>query len=115
MAAVAVLLVNSVMNVPTRHIPARAIIGLPLHTERIPFEMHSAIPVSCMAVPRLMLPAKIISKLQSMLSRACLIVQKRQIIIANAATNAIGGILLKGVTVWRDPTKIGTVGIYDNI
>lgn len=35
--------------------------------------------------------------------------------VANAATNAIGGILLKGVTVWRDPTKIGTVGIYDNI
>ena len=35
--------------------------------------------------------------------------------VANAATNAIGEILLKGVTVWRDPTKIGTVGIYDNI
>lgn len=35
--------------------------------------------------------------------------------VANVATNIIGDILLKGVTVWRDPKKIGTVGIYDNI
>ena len=35
--------------------------------------------------------------------------------VANVATNIIGDILLKGVTVWRDPEKIGTVGIYDNI
>ena len=35
--------------------------------------------------------------------------------VANIATNVIGNILLKGVTVWRDPNKIGTVGIYDNI
>lgn len=35
--------------------------------------------------------------------------------VANVATNVIGNILLKGVTVWRDPSKIGTVGIYDNI
>ena len=35
--------------------------------------------------------------------------------VANAATNAIGQILMKGVTVWRNPEKIGTVGIYDNI
>ena len=35
--------------------------------------------------------------------------------VANVATNVIGNILLKGVTVWRDPAKIGTVGIYDNI
>lgn len=35
--------------------------------------------------------------------------------VANVATNTIAEILLKGVTIWRDPTKIGTVGIYDNI
>lgn len=35
--------------------------------------------------------------------------------VANIATNTIAEILLKGVTIWRDPTKIGTVGIYDNI
>lgn len=35
--------------------------------------------------------------------------------VANAATDAIGKILLKGVTVWKDPTKIGTVGIYSNL
>ena len=35
--------------------------------------------------------------------------------VANVATNIISDILLKGVTVWRDPAKIGTVGIYDNI
>ena len=35
--------------------------------------------------------------------------------VANIATNAIANILLSGVTVWRDPEKIGTVGIYDNI
>lgn len=35
--------------------------------------------------------------------------------VANAATNVIGDILLKGVTVWRNPDKIGLVGIYDNL
>lgn len=35
--------------------------------------------------------------------------------VANVATNVIGNILMKGVTIWRDPAKIGTVGIYDNI
>lgn len=35
--------------------------------------------------------------------------------VANIATNAIANILLSGVTVWRDASKIGTVGIYDNI
>ena len=35
--------------------------------------------------------------------------------VANAATDAIGKILLKGVTVWKDPSKIGTVGIYSNL
>lgn len=35
--------------------------------------------------------------------------------VANVATNTIAEILLKGVTIWRDPNKIGTVGIYDNI
>ena len=35
--------------------------------------------------------------------------------VANAATNAIAEILLKGVTVWRNPEEIGVVGIYDNI
>ena len=35
--------------------------------------------------------------------------------VANVATSVIGNILLKGVTVWRDPNKIGTIGIYDNI
>ena len=35
--------------------------------------------------------------------------------VANAATNAIGNILMKGVTVWRNPDQIGTIGIYDNI
>lgn len=34
---------------------------------------------------------------------------------ANVATNAIANILLSGVTVWKDPEKIGTIGIYDNI
>lgn len=34
---------------------------------------------------------------------------------ANAATNTISQILMKGVTVWRNPDKIGRVGIYDNI
>lgn len=34
--------------------------------------------------------------------------------VANVATNSIGNILMKGVTVWRDPEKIGMVGIYDN-
>lgn len=34
---------------------------------------------------------------------------------ANIATNAIANILLSGVTVWRDASKIGTIGIYDNI
>lgn len=35
--------------------------------------------------------------------------------VANVATNAIANILLSGVTVWKDPDKIGTIGIYDNI
>ncbi len=35
--------------------------------------------------------------------------------VANIATNAIANILLSGVTVWKDPEKIGTIGIYDNI
>lgn len=35
--------------------------------------------------------------------------------VANAATNAIGQILMKGVTVWRNPNEIGTIGIYNNI
>lgn len=35
--------------------------------------------------------------------------------VANAATDTIANILLSGVTVWRDASKIGTVGIYDNI
>lgn len=35
--------------------------------------------------------------------------------VANAATNVIGNILLKGVTVWKNPHEIGCVGIYDNI
>ena len=34
--------------------------------------------------------------------------------VANIATKTIGDIILKGVTVWRDPSKIGTVSIYDN-
>lgn len=34
--------------------------------------------------------------------------------VANVATNSIGNILMKGVTVWRNPDHIGTVGIYDN-
>lgn len=34
--------------------------------------------------------------------------------VANVATNSIGNILMKGVTVWRNPEHIGTVGIYDN-
>ena len=46
MAAVAVLLVNSVMNVPTRQMLANAMIGFPLHADRMPFEIHWAIPVS---------------------------------------------------------------------
>jgi len=35
--------------------------------------------------------------------------------VANIATNTISDILLKGVTVWSDPTKIGMVSIYDNM
>ena len=35
--------------------------------------------------------------------------------VANIATRTIGDILMKGVTVWRDPEEIGMVGIYDNI
>jgi hypothetical protein len=35
--------------------------------------------------------------------------------VANIATNTIADILLKGVTVWSDPTKIGLVSIYDNM
>lgn len=35
--------------------------------------------------------------------------------VANVATNTIGQILLKGVTVWKNPDEIGTVGIYNNI
>ena len=34
--------------------------------------------------------------------------------VANIATNTISDILLKGVTVWKDPTKIGMVSIYEN-
>ncbi len=34
--------------------------------------------------------------------------------VANIATNTIGGILLKGVTVWKNPDEIGTISIYDN-
>lgn len=35
--------------------------------------------------------------------------------VANIATRTIGDILMKGVTVWRNPEEIGMVGIYDNI
>ena len=35
--------------------------------------------------------------------------------VANIATNTISDILLKGVTVWKNPSEIGTVSIYDNI
>lgn len=34
--------------------------------------------------------------------------------VANIATNTIGDILLKGVTVWKNPNEIGMVSIYDN-
>lgn len=34
--------------------------------------------------------------------------------VANIATNTIGDILLKGVTVWKNPSEIGMVSIYDN-
>lgn len=34
--------------------------------------------------------------------------------IAGNAVNIIGQILMKGVTVWRNPEKIGQVSIYDN-
>ncbi len=35
--------------------------------------------------------------------------------VANDATNTIHDILMKGVTVWRNPNEIGSVSIYDNI
>ena len=35
--------------------------------------------------------------------------------VANVAVRAIGKILTDGVTVWRNPDEIGTIGIYDNI
>lgn len=35
--------------------------------------------------------------------------------VANIAIRTIGDILMKGVTVWRNPEEIGMVGIYDNI
>ena len=35
--------------------------------------------------------------------------------IAGNAVNIIGDILLKGVTIWRNPDEIGKVSIYDNI
>lgn len=35
--------------------------------------------------------------------------------VANTATNTIGQILMKGVTVWKNPDEIGMIGIYDNI
>lgn len=35
--------------------------------------------------------------------------------LANKAVSVISDILLKGVTVWKNPEEIGTVGIYDNI
>ena len=35
--------------------------------------------------------------------------------IAGNAVNVIGDILLKGVTIWRNPDEIGKVSIYDNI
>lgn len=35
--------------------------------------------------------------------------------VANTATNTIGQILLKGVTIWQNPDEIGMIGIYDNI
>ena len=34
--------------------------------------------------------------------------------VANIATKTIGDILLKGVTVWKNPNEIGMVSIYDN-
>ena len=34
--------------------------------------------------------------------------------LAGNAVNVIGDILMKGVTVWNDPEKIGKVGLYDN-
>lgn len=35
--------------------------------------------------------------------------------LAGNAVNIIGDILLKGVTVWRNPNEIGKVSIYDNV
>lgn len=35
--------------------------------------------------------------------------------VANVATRAIGRILTDGVTIWRNPDEIGTIGIYNNI
>lgn len=35
--------------------------------------------------------------------------------VANIATRTISDILMKGVTVWRNPEEIGMIGIYDNI
>lgn len=35
--------------------------------------------------------------------------------LAGNAVNIIGEILLKGVTVWRNPNEIGKVSIYDNV
>lgn len=70
MAAVAVLLVNSVKKVAAKQIPAKANIGLLPQTDRIPSAILEAIPVYSIALPKLMEPAKTISNPQSMLSRA---------------------------------------------
>ena len=35
--------------------------------------------------------------------------------VANIATNTIAQILLNGVTVWSNPSEIGTIGIYNNL
>lgn len=84
-AAVAVLLVNSVMKVPSRQMQAKAYIGLVPHTERMPSASRLAIPVYSMALPRLIEPANTISRPQSMLLRAWSMEQQRQIIMAKAA------------------------------
>ena len=51
MAAVAVLLVNSVMNVPTRQMLANAMIGLPLQAERCRLPWETVRSQQCQRLP----------------------------------------------------------------
>ena len=88
MAPVAVLLMNSVMKVPTKHTEAITSMGLSPQTLRMPLASICARPVFSIAVPSTTEPANTMRMFQLMLLKACDTEQQRSSTMTRAARKA---------------------------